>query len=178
MTNLAEMTGHSQSEASAEIPKETSKGTNGETGVAGNSYSSKKDQGLKREGDTLRVSDGERGRVMLEKDREKEKPKEKDRQLSHAQATKASRRTTSLLNLFMSNSQGRSLSLSLSLSLIQVTNLTSFQTLQSQSSSRHLLDRDPPISRFDAMRCYDVTILTIRFDRSTRLLRNFHVFAR
>jgi len=117
MTNLAEMTGHSQTEAAAEIPKETSnKGTNGETGVAGNSYTSKKDQGFKlREGgDTLRVSDGERGRVIPEKDREKEKPKEKDRQLSHAQATKASRRTTSLLNLFMSNSQGRSLSLSLS----------------------------------------------------------------
>ncbi|KAH0945049.1 hypothetical protein HN011_011654 [Eciton burchellii] len=36
MTNLAEMTGHSQSEAAAEISKETSnKGTNGETGVAG-----------------------------------------------------------------------------------------------------------------------------------------------
>ncbi|XP_020292436.1 F-BAR domain only protein 2 isoform X6 [Pseudomyrmex gracilis] len=35
MTSLAEMTSHSQSEGSAETPKETSKGTNGETGVAG-----------------------------------------------------------------------------------------------------------------------------------------------
>ncbi|XP_011269054.1 F-BAR domain only protein 2 isoform X3 [Camponotus floridanus] len=105
MTSLAEMTSHSQSEGTVEIPKETSKGTNGETGVAGNSHSSKRDQGLKRVGDTLRVLDGESGRVVLEKDREKEKQKEKDRELSHVQATKASRRTTSLLNLFMSNSQ-------------------------------------------------------------------------
>lgn len=115
MTSLAEMTSHSQSEGGVETPKETSKGTNGETGVAGNSHSSKKDQGLKGEGGSLRVLGGERGRVVLEKDREKERQKEKDRELSHAQATKASRRTTSLLNLFMSNSQGRFLSLSLSL---------------------------------------------------------------
>lgn len=111
MTNLAEMTSHSQSEGSAETPKETSKGTNGETGVAGNNHSSKKDQGLKGEGSTLKILDGERGRVILEKNREKERQKEKDREMSHAQATKASRRTTSLLNLFMSNSQGRFLSL-------------------------------------------------------------------
>ncbi|KYM88642.1 FCH domain only protein 2 [Atta colombica] len=107
MTSLAEMTSHSQSEGSVETPKETSKSTNGETGVAGNSHSSKKDQGLKGEGSTLRVLDGERGRVILEKDREKEKQKEKDRELSHAQTTKASRRTTSLLNLFMSNSHDK-----------------------------------------------------------------------
>ncbi|XP_071567534.1 F-BAR domain only protein 2 isoform X4 [Temnothorax nylanderi] len=106
MTSLAEITSHSQSEGGVETPKETSKGTNGETGVAGNSHSSKKDQGLKGEGGTLRVLDGDRGRVILEKDREKERQKEKDRELSHAQTTKASRRTTSLLNLFMSNSQG------------------------------------------------------------------------
>ncbi|XP_018304416.1 F-BAR domain only protein 2 isoform X1 [Mycetomoellerius zeteki] len=107
MTSLAEMTSHSQSEGGVETPKETSKGTNGETGVAGNSHSSKKDQGLKGEGSTLRVLDGERGRVILEKDREKERQKEKDRELSHAQTTKASRRTTSLLNLFMSNSHDK-----------------------------------------------------------------------
>ncbi|XP_011879111.1 PREDICTED: F-BAR domain only protein 2 isoform X1 [Vollenhovia emeryi] len=106
MTSLAEITSHSQSEGSVEASKETSKGTNGETGVAGNSHSSKKDRGLKGEGGTLRVLDGDRGRVILEKDREKERQKEKDRELSHAQTTKASRRTTSLLNLFMSNSQG------------------------------------------------------------------------
>ncbi|XP_028050305.1 F-BAR domain only protein 2 isoform X2 [Monomorium pharaonis] len=107
MTSLAEVTSHSQSEGGVETPKETSKGTNGETGVAGNSHSSKKDQGLKGEGDTLKVMDGERGRVILEKDREKERQKEKHRELSLAQTTKASRRTTSLLNLFMSNSQDK-----------------------------------------------------------------------
>ncbi|XP_011637549.1 F-BAR domain only protein 2 isoform X4 [Pogonomyrmex barbatus] len=35
MTSLAEITSHSQSEGNVETPKETSKGTNGETGVAG-----------------------------------------------------------------------------------------------------------------------------------------------
>ncbi|KAL0101584.1 hypothetical protein PUN28_019017 [Cardiocondyla obscurior] len=105
MTSLTDITSQPQSESSIEAPKETSKGTNGETGVAGNSHSSKKDQGLKGEGDTLAVLDGDRGRVILRKNREKERQKEKDRELSHAQ-TKASRRTTSLLNLFMSNSQG------------------------------------------------------------------------
>jgi len=113
MTSLTETTSQSQSESGVEAPKETSKGTNGETGVAGNSHSSKKDQGLKGEGSTWKVLDRDRGRVILEKDREKERQKEKDRELSHAQTTKASRRTTSLLNLFMSNSQGRFLSLSL-----------------------------------------------------------------
>ncbi|XP_029677972.1 F-BAR domain only protein 2 isoform X5 [Formica exsecta] len=54
MTNLAEMTSHSQSEGGVETPKETSKGTNGETGVAGNSHSSKRDQGLKRVGEKQR----------------------------------------------------------------------------------------------------------------------------
>lgn len=121
MTSLAGMTSHSQSEGSVEIPKETSKGTNGETGVAGNSHSSKRDQGFKRVGGTLRVLDRESGRVVLEKDREKERQKEKDRELSHVQATKASRRTTSLLNLFMSNSQGRFLSISIS--LIKITQI-------------------------------------------------------
>ncbi|KAL0101589.1 hypothetical protein PUN28_019017 [Cardiocondyla obscurior] len=106
MTSLTDITSQPQSESSIEAPKETSKGTNGETGVAGNSHSSKKDQGLKGEGDTLAVLDGDRGRVILRKNREKERQKEKDRELSHAQ-TKASRRTTSLLNLFMSNSQDK-----------------------------------------------------------------------
>lgn len=104
MTSLAEITSHSQSEGSVETPKETSRGANGETGVAGNSHSSKKNQELKG-GEGLRVD----GKWEKEKrGREKEKQKEKDRELSYAQATKASRRTTSLLNLFMSNSQGRS----------------------------------------------------------------------
>ncbi|XP_076635809.1 F-BAR domain only protein 2 isoform X7 [Colletes latitarsis] len=100
MTSLADMTSHSQSDSNAETPKETSKGANGETGVAGNTHSSKTDQGLKGEGNQV---DEEKGRVQ---EKENERLNERDRELSHAQATKASRRTTSLLNLFMSNSQG------------------------------------------------------------------------
>ncbi|XP_029677973.1 F-BAR domain only protein 2 isoform X6 [Formica exsecta] len=70
MTNLAEMTSHSQSEGGVETPKETSKGTNGETGVAGNSHSSKRDQGLKRVGGFLRS--------RREKRKEKKAKKKKD----------------------------------------------------------------------------------------------------
>lgn len=101
--SIAEVTGHSQSEGNVELSKDTSKGANGETGVAGNSHDSKADMGFKGEGS--RIS-GDREMVQ-EKDREKEKQRDRDRELSHTQATKASRRTTSLLNLFMSNSQGR-----------------------------------------------------------------------
>ncbi|KOC68179.1 FCH domain only protein 2 [Habropoda laboriosa] len=101
MTSIGEMTSHSQSESNVETPKETSKGANGETGVAGNTHSSKKDQGLKGEGCQV---DEEKGRVQ---EKENERLNERDRELSHAQATKASRRTTSLLNLFMSNSQDK-----------------------------------------------------------------------
>ncbi|XP_029037921.1 F-BAR domain only protein 2 isoform X3 [Osmia lignaria lignaria] len=107
MTGLGEITSHSQLESNVETPKETSKGANGETGVAGNTHSSKKDQGLKGEGCQV---DEEKGRVQekeKEKEKENERLNERDRELSHAQATKASRRTTSLLNLFMSNSQDK-----------------------------------------------------------------------
>ncbi|CAL7946465.1 unnamed protein product [Xylocopa violacea] len=102
ITGLGEVTGQSQLESNAETPKETSKGANGETGVAGNTHSSKKDQGLKGEGGCQ--ADEEKGRVQ---EKENERLNERDRELSHAQATKASRRTTSLLNLFMSNSQDK-----------------------------------------------------------------------
>ncbi|XP_076668817.1 F-BAR domain only protein 2 isoform X2 [Andrena cerasifolii] len=101
MTGLADMTSHSQTDSNVETPKETSKGANGETGVAGNTHSSKKDQGLK--GESCQV-DEEKGRVQ---EKENERLNERDRELSHVQATKASRRTTSLLNLFMSNSQDK-----------------------------------------------------------------------
>lgn len=99
------MTSHSQLESNVETPKETSKGANGETGVAGNIHSSKNDRGLKGEGCQV---DEEKGTVQ---EKTNENLNERDRELSHAQATKASRRTTSLLNLFMSNSQGRFLKL-------------------------------------------------------------------
>lgn len=105
MTGLGEMTGHSQLESNIETPKETSKGANGETGVAGNTHSSKNDRGLKGEGCQV---DEEKGKVQ---EKTNENLNERDKELSHAQATKASRRTTSLLNLFMSNSQGRFLKL-------------------------------------------------------------------
>lgn len=101
ITGLGEVASHTQLESNAETPKETSKGANGETGVAGNTYTTKKDQGLKGVGGQV---DEEKGRV---EEKENERLNERDRELSHAQATKASRRTTSLLNLFMSNSQGR-----------------------------------------------------------------------
>ncbi|KAK9298234.1 hypothetical protein QLX08_008385 [Tetragonisca angustula] len=101
MTGLGEMTGHSQLESNVETPKETSKGANGETGVAGNTHSSKNDRGLKGEGCQV---DEEKGKVQ---EKTNENLNERDRELSHAQATKASRRTTSLLNLFMSNSQDK-----------------------------------------------------------------------
>ncbi|XP_066585065.1 F-BAR domain only protein 2 isoform X2 [Prorops nasuta] len=94
MTSLAEITGQTQSESTSETPKETSKGANGETGVAGNSHVSKKDKGLK--GNSYH-SYGEREEVNV---------KDKDREAIPSQTTKASRRATSLLNLFMSNSQG------------------------------------------------------------------------
>ncbi|KAK1136348.1 hypothetical protein K0M31_000909 [Melipona bicolor] len=100
MIGLGEMTGQSQLESNVETPKETSKGANGETGVAGNTHSSKNDRGLKGEGCQV---DEEKGKVQ---EKTNENLNERDRELSHAQATKASRRTTSLLNLFMSNSQG------------------------------------------------------------------------
>ncbi|XP_043675766.1 F-BAR domain only protein 2 isoform X2 [Vespula pensylvanica] len=103
MMSIAEVTGHSQSEGNVELSKDTSKGANGETGVAGNSHDSKADMGFKGEGSQI---SGDREMVQ-EKDREKEKQRDRDRELSHTQATKASRRTTSLLNLFMSNSQDK-----------------------------------------------------------------------
>ncbi|XP_068974978.1 F-BAR domain only protein 2 isoform X7 [Bombus flavifrons] len=102
ITGLGEMTSHSQLESNVETPKETSKGANGETGVAGNIHSSKNDRGLKGEGCQV---DEEKGTVQ---EKANENLNERDRELSHAQATKASRRTTSLLNLFMSNSQAMS----------------------------------------------------------------------
>ncbi|XP_024940431.1 F-BAR domain only protein 2 isoform X2 [Cephus cinctus] len=100
MANLAEITGQNQLEGSTEAAKETSKGANGETGVAGNIQNSKKDQGLKGAGISL-TGGGVKGHG---KEKEKQKDKEKE---DAAPTTKASRRTTSLLNLFMSNSQER-----------------------------------------------------------------------
>lgn len=102
LTNLAELTSQSSQEKNTENLKEVTKGANGETGVAGNSQALKKNQGVMREG-FLTVRD----RFKLH-DKDKEKQSERINESVQAQQSKASRRTTSLLNLFMSNSQGRS----------------------------------------------------------------------
>lgn len=69
----------------------TTKGTNGETGVAGNKQNTKKNMNAMGGCEW----DGKRDNNMRIKEKDKET------------ITKGSRRTTSLLNLFMSNSQGR-----------------------------------------------------------------------
>lgn len=103
MTSLAEMASQAQIDGANETTtakEPTTKGTNGETGVAGNKQNTKKSQNAKGMG-------GLHGNLGRDKDNEKDKEiriKEKDRDAT----TKGSRRTTSLLNLFMSNSQGRS----------------------------------------------------------------------
>ncbi|KAK0170406.1 hypothetical protein PV328_010974 [Microctonus aethiopoides] len=101
MTSLAEMASQAQIDGANETTtakEPTAKGTNGETGVAGNKQNTKKSQNAKGMG-------GLHGNLGRDKDNEKDKEiriKEKDRDAT----TKGSRRTTSLLNLFMSNSQG------------------------------------------------------------------------
>lgn len=106
MSSLAEIAGQTQVEGNAEVPKEVkeSKGANGETGVAGNIQNSKRNQGVRGMG----FFAGRDGASTQEKEKEKERHREKDKEQHHGQSNKASRRTTSLLNLFMSNSQGRS----------------------------------------------------------------------
>ena len=101
LTSLAEMTSQTSQEKTTETQKEVSKGANGETGVAGNLQALKKTQGVRREGF---LTSREKSKVH---DKDKEKPSERENECVQAQQTKASRRTTSLLNLFMSNSQGR-----------------------------------------------------------------------
>lgn len=91
----------------------SSKGTNGETGVAGNKqqYNTTK----KNQSQTAKVVGGDyHGDIAIEYNHEKDikdnnkKYKIKDKNTDKDATTKGSRRTTSLLNLFMSNSQGRS----------------------------------------------------------------------
>lgn len=106
ITSIAEMTNQTQVEGSVEVAKEsTPKSANGETGVAGNKHNSKRTNHSTK-GVGIAVTGVERDERAHEKDKTREKEKEKDRE-TPSQTTKASRRTTSLLNLFMSNSQGR-----------------------------------------------------------------------
>ncbi|XP_014299240.1 F-BAR domain only protein 2 isoform X2 [Microplitis demolitor] len=90
----------------------SSKGTNGETGVAGNKqqYNTTK----KNQSQTAKVVGGDyHGDIAIEYNHEKDikdnnkKYKIKDKNTDKDATTKGSRRTTSLLNLFMSNSQER-----------------------------------------------------------------------
>ncbi|XP_063980405.1 F-BAR domain only protein 2 isoform X2 [Diachasmimorpha longicaudata] len=92
MTSLAEIASqtHQLEVTNDAIAKDTTtKGTNGETGVAGNK--------------SYKKSLNSKGLGSWDGERDKERHKEKDRDAT----TKGSRRTTSLLNLFMSNSQER-----------------------------------------------------------------------
>lgn len=69
MTSLAEMTSHSQSEGSAETPKETSKGTNGETGVAGflrSRREKRKEKKAKKKKDLVETSSNKEEKSDLE----------------------------------------------------------------------------------------------------------------
>ncbi|XP_020706803.2 F-BAR domain only protein 2 isoform X2 [Athalia rosae] len=92
---------------------EVSKATNGETGVAGKKINSTKTGGAKGQGNFVsgeeRVSPEENEDIVERKkqDREPQQRRERDREQEPQPPTKASRRATSLLNLFMSNSQER-----------------------------------------------------------------------
>ncbi|XP_011269056.1 F-BAR domain only protein 2 isoform X5 [Camponotus floridanus] len=69
MTSLAEMTSHSQSEGTVEIPKETSKGTNGETGVAGflrSRREKRKEKKAKKKKDLVETSSNKEEKSDLE----------------------------------------------------------------------------------------------------------------
>ncbi|XP_029677974.1 F-BAR domain only protein 2 isoform X7 [Formica exsecta] len=69
MTNLAEMTSHSQSEGGVETPKETSKGTNGETGVAGflrSRREKRKEKKAKKKKDLVETSSNKEEKSDLE----------------------------------------------------------------------------------------------------------------
>lgn len=92
----------------------SSKGTNGETGVAGNKQNNNTTK--KNQSQTAKVVVGDyHGDIAIDYNHDKDikdnnkKYKIKDKNTDKDAPTKGSRRTTSLLNLFMSNSQGRSI---------------------------------------------------------------------
>ncbi|XP_074098434.1 F-BAR domain only protein 2 isoform X5 [Cotesia typhae] len=89
----------------------SSKGTNGETGVAGNKQNNNTTK--KNQSQTAKVVVGDyHGDIAIDYNHDKDikdnnkKYKIKDKNTDKDAPTKGSRRTTSLLNLFMSNSQG------------------------------------------------------------------------
>ncbi|XP_029677975.1 F-BAR domain only protein 2 isoform X8 [Formica exsecta] len=77
MTNLAEMTSHSQSEGGVETPKETSKGTNGETGVAGflrSRREKRKEKKAKKKKDLVETSSNKEEKEDKDDSRKSETP--------------------------------------------------------------------------------------------------------
>ncbi|XP_077275618.1 F-BAR domain only protein 2 isoform X8 [Temnothorax americanus] len=77
MTSLAEMTSHSQSEGGVETPKETSKGTNGETGVAGflrSRREKRKEKKAKKKKDFVDTSSNKEEKEDKEDSRKSETP--------------------------------------------------------------------------------------------------------
>ncbi|XP_025271095.1 F-BAR domain only protein 2 isoform X6 [Camponotus floridanus] len=77
MTSLAEMTSHSQSEGTVEIPKETSKGTNGETGVAGflrSRREKRKEKKAKKKKDLVETSSNKEEKEDKDDSRKSETP--------------------------------------------------------------------------------------------------------
>lgn len=90
-SQVAPAEGSSNASESSSL-KEASKGTNGETGVAGNVSTRSLTNDVEKRGGFVKT----REKMVKAKDKDK-----------HVPVNKASRRTTSLLNLFMSNSQGR-----------------------------------------------------------------------
>ncbi|XP_071650975.1 F-BAR domain only protein 2 isoform X8 [Temnothorax longispinosus] len=77
MTSLAEMTSHSQSEGGVETPKETSKGTNGETGVAGflrSRREKRKEKKAKKKKDLVDTSSNKEEKEDKEDSRKSETP--------------------------------------------------------------------------------------------------------
>ncbi|XP_072753129.1 F-BAR domain only protein 2 isoform X8 [Anoplolepis gracilipes] len=77
MTSLAEMTSHSQSESGIETPKETSKGTNGETGVAGflrSRREKRKEKKAKKKKDLVETSSNKEEKEDKDDSRKSETP--------------------------------------------------------------------------------------------------------
>ncbi|XP_071567539.1 F-BAR domain only protein 2 isoform X8 [Temnothorax nylanderi] len=77
MTSLAEITSHSQSEGGVETPKETSKGTNGETGVAGflrSRREKRKEKKAKKKKDLVDTSSNKEEKEDKEDSRKSETP--------------------------------------------------------------------------------------------------------
>ncbi|XP_053984759.1 F-BAR domain only protein 2 isoform X4 [Hylaeus anthracinus] len=77
MTNLADLTSHSQSDSTVETPKETSKGANGETGVAGflrSRREKRKEKKAKKKKDVVETNSNKEEKEDKEDSRKSETP--------------------------------------------------------------------------------------------------------